>query len=527
MTAPTTEVVPSEIRSTSISMASVKNLSIKTGWSPRHIYTENYDLRDNNSASVVPAGGVVPNDDPANGGAASSAFSDDGADWWMSVVQIEVAADLTDNVSVVVNLFNQRDWNAHEWEESCSSDLSGVSGGGCSGASNVSEEFDIGVDLAYVQMKEIFYAPLTITIGRQDIEFGRGLVFGNFQIQDPQSGIIADEYSAVTSFDAFRATLDFEPWTVDFVVTNPAQGGGIPAQGDPNDEDDRYFWFANVNYQFSEYNAEWEGYFGLDHDRASNSAEAAEFVYSNAAEKTYVIGTRAQFDPVENLTVGAEVAYQWGDFYGGTNTVANPEVDRDAWMGNIFGAYTWNENEYTPWFGLEFVHFSGDEIGSGENEGWNGLFRSPTYGLIRDYLDVIYATALTSDSTSIGGAAGPVGGTNHEHFSVSGGLSPMDDLSIDLIYYWFWMDEDTFVGVGGLSPDRQKLSDDVGNELDVNLTYAYTEDVTFGLTLGWFMPGDVYDDYRPGTTRQGSEDFTNGETDGTATLVTTSVAVVF
>ena len=27
---------------------------------------------------------------------------------------------------------------------------------------------------------------------------------------------------------------------------------------------------------------------------------------------------------------------------------------------------------------------------------------------------------------------------------------------------------------------------------DVNLTYNYTEDVTFGVSLGWFVPGDVF-----------------------------------
>ena len=31
----------------------------------------------------------------------------------------------------------------------------------------------------------------------------------------------------------------------------------------------------------------------------------------------------------------------------------------------------------------------------------------------------------------------------------------------------------------------------LGNEGDVNMTYNYTEDVTFGVSLGWFASGDA------------------------------------
>ena len=38
---------------------------------------------------------------------------------------------------------------------------------------------ELELDLAYVQMKEIFYSPLTLTLGRQDLWFGRGFIIGN------------------------------------------------------------------------------------------------------------------------------------------------------------------------------------------------------------------------------------------------------------------------------------------------------------------------------------------------------------
>lgn len=455
--------------------------SLDVSWT----YREDFDLRSGNDQAL--ANTLVADAVRARGAAATADAQNDGADYFTSIAQVEVAADLTDNVSVVINLFNQRDWNADVFDAGTST-------------ANTANEFDLGVDLAYIQLKEAWYEPLTMTIGRQDIEFGRGFILGNFNIQDPQATIIANELSAVTAYDAVRSTLDFAPWTVDFVFANIAQGSA-------NSEDDRSIWWANINYQFSEYNAEWELYFGADSDRNTNNAAAADAVRSTSREQTYVVGTRAEFDPVTNLTLGAEVAYQFGESYG-TTAVATPDVDRSAWAFDLYGQYVWNENAYRPWVGLEFVYLSGNEAGTTDNEGWNGFFRSPTYGVIREYLDVLYTTALTTDS----GTTGPTAATNHQHFAVSGGLSPMDDLSIDATYYWFWTAEDFLTGT-------TNRGDEVGSEIDVNVTYNYTEDVTFGLGFAWFIPGGIYDSYNIVAT--------GGSTNDTATQVTGSVGVVF
>ncbi len=469
--------------------AETQTVKVSGSVDAKWIYKEDFDLRDGNDTSIVPLAGTVP----GTGATSSATDSNDAADWFMSTVQVEIAADLTDNVSVVINLFNQRDWNSNVYD------------GGTTGASatNTGAEFDLGVDLAYVTLKEAFYAPLTLTLGRQDIEFGRGLIFGNWQIQDPQAAIAADEFSAVTAFDAARATLDFEPWTLDFVYANIAQG-------DHNDEDDRSFWFANVNYAFSEYNAEWEGYLGADYDKATNDATAGLLVQPNTNE-TYVVGTRAQFDPVSNMTIGGEVAYQMGDSYAGT--VRNVEArDIEAWMFDIFAEYRWSDHAYKPYVGLEYFFTSGDETSSGTTfEGWNGLFRSPTYGVIHDYLETYYETALTGDGAS---------STNFQTFFVSAGFAPMEDLKIGGKYYWFWSDEDIINTTAG----TQNVGNELGSELDLDITYDYTEDVTFTLGLAWFFPGDVYSSANTATAVGAVG---HGEVDSTATQVVTGVNVTF
>jgi hypothetical protein len=88
----------------------------------------------------------------------------------------------------------------------------------------------------------------------------------------------------------------------------------------------------------------------------------------------------------------------------------------------------------------------------------------------------------------------------------------MEDLMLDAKFYWFWNDETLQAGGGDLSSD-------IGKELDIHVKYAYTEDVSFGLNLAWFFPGDQYNGYgqETGTT----------DTDAVATQVISNVSVLF
>src|SRR3989338_7066784 len=77
--------------------------SIDAYWFNRH----NYDLKAGNDIGVIPVTGTGY----AGGGAtADTNFRSNTADWFRSNTQIEVSADLTDNVSTVINIVNQRDW---------------------------------------------------------------------------------------------------------------------------------------------------------------------------------------------------------------------------------------------------------------------------------------------------------------------------------------------------------------------------------------------------------------------------------
>ena len=80
----------------------------------------------------------------------SSTYPGGDVTFFLSSVAVQIDADMTDNVSTVVRLAQQRDWNS---------------------SSSTTNEFDVQLDLAYVVLKEMVYAPLTVMIGRQDLVF--------------------------------------------------------------------------------------------------------------------------------------------------------------------------------------------------------------------------------------------------------------------------------------------------------------------------------------------------------------------
>ena len=70
-----------------------------------------------------------------------------------------------------------------------------------------------------------------------------------------------------------------------------------------------------------------------------------------------------------------------------------------------------------------------------------------------------------------------------------GSIQPIESLTLKANYNLFWTQEDYLV-------TQAKSGGYIGSEIDLQATWDYTEDVSFGLLAGWFMPGEVYFDGR-------------------------------
>ncbi|MFH1778879.1 MAG: alginate export family protein [Candidatus Omnitrophota bacterium] len=521
--------------------AAVQNIKVSGEVGARSLFLSNYDLKDESleSTSVTTPPGVA---------GSGLEIADDDDSFILSTVKVGIDADLTDNVAASLILANQTRWGQ------------GAAFG------------DIDLNTAYVTLKEFFYSPLTLKIGRQPLIYGQGLIVGPGIFRDPAgafpqptdtlldptpfgigvasplvpvSGPMGAQYSISTNYDAIRATLDLDPWTIDgvYATINETNVGIAGAN------QDEYLTGVNVGYKFDVYNAGLEGYYFFNKDETFNStlgyvrqstitrlgqnlAARNDATVLGVGSRSYeqqevhVVGLRGDITPLESLVLSGEGAYQFGELqddtgpYNATTSQGPLERDRQAWALNLEGNYAWTEVAYKPNLGLGYVFLSGEESGNaGDFEAWDPMFKGKFFSAIRDFHAGDQADS-TIDGTGAFGSQlystvdqnDTAGATNSHILFVDGGLKPLEDLTLRARYLHFWFHETPVAG-------RNK---NIGDEVDASLVYDYTEDVQMELTGAWFIPGKYYDQ---ATEYNGvTGDF---RSNNLATSVTGSVRVAF
>ncbi|MCM8812247.1 MAG: alginate export family protein [Candidatus Omnitrophica bacterium] len=439
--------------------AEVQNIKVGGDIDLKAISTHNYDLKEKNLN--VPGGGAA-----FQGGAVTN---DDNSSFFLSTVRVTVDADLTDNVSAHVRLLNQRIWDAA-----------------------ISATDQINIDNAYVVLKEFLYSPLTVMVGRQDLNYGTGFIVGPGLLADPNGafstvatgsqGQIGQEHSAYNSYDAIRMILDFAPVTIEGLIAK------INETGVSTDDQDLYG--VIVNYKVGdEWNSELEPYWFHKNDES-----AALSFFDSIGTTTYdvnrvhTIGLRIASSPVQNLKLNLEGAGQFGELEERTLQL---ERDREAYAALIEAHYTWADCSWTPTTGFGWVFFSGDE-GVNPNtpqanqqqvddvESWDQMYRGSFFTYINEFFagfggTNLYTTFDTTDTAS---------NTNRHLFYGDLSFMPMEDITVWARYSHIRFDEEPIQG----------RSSHAGDELDMKVVYAYTEDVDLGLGAGWFIPGQYYED---------------------------------
>jgi len=417
--------------------------------------------------------------------------SNDWATFLQSTAEVQIDADLTDNVSGVIRLVNQRVWgdqpygSTNYWNDENPTELGMVGVPFREAVSDhyvdvSSEAFKVDVDLAYIELKEFLYSPLTLRIGRQDLWFGRGFIIGA-NLRDPQNTLFAKEYTATKSFDAIRATLDYDPWTIDAVYAKMSEDF-------MRSDDDTNLFGINVGYVFDDYNAEAEGYWWYRQDRHVGDDFFRTQIGSDGqtSNDIHTIGLRGSFDPIEDWTVAVEGAYQFGDAM--ILQKQDQDIDRSAWAFDaaVECRYWQDDFAWKPVGGLEYIFYSGEnEMGDkmdgsgatpnpdGTWSGWDPMYRGKFDTAIREFQNVFYQTAQKSCPSY----------TNQHQVILSSSIQPTDSLTISSRSAWFWLAED-FTESNG---DKY-----VGQEIDISATWDYTEDVSFNLLTAWFFPGDHF-----------------------------------
>jgi hypothetical protein len=414
---------------------------------------------------------------------------DTDASHFMHNAEIQLDADLTDNVSATIRVVNQTDWDVSHINDNTAADgdpQNVVGAGALDGAQDHYGEFDVILDEAYVTLKELFFTPLTVRIGKQDIWFGKGFIIGA-NWDDPNGQISSDEYTSLKSFKAIRGTWDFEPWTLDAVYA-------MIEENEIQADDDRDIMGINLGCILDYYNAEVETYYWLVRDdelpNRLGGLDPAAAGPGNTEHDTskenriYCVGARGSFDPHEDITLWGEMALQRGVYIANMNQ--QEPRDREAYAVDVGAECRLWEEQYAwrPILGAEYIFYSGqnrdDDREGHDYHAWDRMFRGKVDSAIHEWYNVFYTTGMPTTERA---------DENLHQLILMGSIEPMDNLTVDARFINFRLHENW--------PDRPNVTmgsenKDVGRELDIELTYEYTEDVTFGLLTAWFWPGDYY-----------------------------------
>lgn len=334
---------------------------------------------------------------------------DDDYGWIDTRARVTVEADLTDNVLTVITLEAEGAW----------------------GEGQAVDMWDVVIDEAFVQLSELYYSPLTVKIGRQKLNFGRGFIISDAEL--------------FWSFDAVRATLDFYPWTIDGVASKLVETYAV--------DDDADMFGVNVRFAADLWDV--EAYLWSVIDK------------SDANVQPMPLGIRGDITPIEALDIWGEATYEFGEF---------GNADIVAWAINAGATFTFAMG-WEPSVSVQYVFGSGDANPStGDYEAYVELFEYDYWGYAYSpYLSNIH---IINASLSV---------LPLENLTlVVDWYYYLQDKKAAMIM------GDPLQDNGGVLATTNGLDEDLGMELDLVAEYDYSEDVSTQLIAAFFFPGDAY-----------------------------------
>ena len=358
----------------------------------------------------------------------------EGSSFLYTGARVYVSAELSNNISAMVRFINEKDWGISD---------------------SYNDSGAVSLDLAYLKVADLMVPGLNLTVGRQEIQMGDGLVVGSRyragDYQHPANPIGAPDLGLEKAFEAIKLDYAFTaaPVTVSAFKSKITE-----------------------NYASSTSDGD---LYGLDIGiKGQNLLINPYYVnYTQAASEANVIqtaGLKLGWNPMEALGISVEYAKQFGE-----DKTASPKKDYEGWALVVGADYKFATN-MKPVVSVMYADFSGQKASATDVKAWVPVFPSN----IASRVGKIAYPALFSNgegSFDIGSGSGV------RVLKLGLGLQPTEKVGVNLD--WFNLTaKETASGV----------SDSVGNEIDLGITYAYSEDLSFGLDLGYLIKGNYIED---------------------------------
>lgn len=361
----------------------------------------------------------------------------------VGTTKLRFDADMTEDVSAVIELINERLWGQNQLSYSSTNDGKETDG--------------VDIHLAYVKMKDFLGMPATITIGRQQMKIGSGLIMrggSELSVLDTAGSVssLAECFTRKNAVDGIRMQLDFDPVAVDLFYQKWAEGS------ESSRTDDTNYYGIDVQYNMSEGTN--VGAYAIVKDFGGYDDFTA---YS-----AYTYGARTAIAVNDNIDVKVEAAIQLGDDVTSTERLKANIVD-------VAFNYKMLDSANTK-IGLAYQRASGDKVGSLDQEAWNKF---------RGGFDLGIATMFTNESSNV------------QVFKASMSRDIREDIMLSADYRYLmqarasnatsYTDGDTGASYTVVGKNRE-----LGQSIDLKLAYDYTEDVEMGLAQGFFFPGQYF-----------------------------------
>lgn len=362
--------------------------------------------------------------------------------FFQTTVRVQVEAALSSNVQAVVSMINERTWGQ---------DFDMIVGRG------------VDIDLAYVKLNELMGGILTV--GRQPLLIGEGMVVGSayraFAYPTLQVGNVlgAADLGTQTAFDAVRMEWAMQSSSLQLFVAKivetfvGANFGTLPT-GDVTLYGIDWCWKPEI--------------FSVNPYIVALSA-----AQSTTGTNLYTLGVRGTFTPVDSiLTLKGEVARQFGE--------ATTTADFKGW-GGYLGAEFGLSGDLMPKFVVQYTYMTGQDPTDTDVSLWIPVFPSDVASRVGK---IAYASMFgLGESVAVMKAGPNVYLTGIQALKLGFSMNATEKLGMAVDFYNLRANES---GTFGSS---------FGNELDLGFTYMYSEDVNFGLDLGYFMTAGFVDDY--------------------------------
>lgn len=369
----------------------------------------------------------------------------DGNSYYFTAARAFISAELSNKVSAMIRFIDERDW-------------SGTVGQDVAGRI-------VMTDLAYIKVGDLLIPNLNMTVGRQEIQMGDGLVVGSQYRAGILNRIVALSYyydmGMQKAFDALRFDYSFAAVPVNLTVfkakITEAYDNGLVIDVNDSDLMGLDLVWKCEKFSLNPY------YVNL-----SNAGGVLNYG-TQEADTLSTYGLRATVNPIEALALSAEYAKQAGENKIGAG------FDYEGWAFT-FGAEFKFASAMMPVLSFGYNDFSGAKVTDVDAKNWVPVFPSNIASRVGK---IAYAAIFPGGEGAFG--FGPASGV--KVFKLGFGIQPVEKIALSL--NWF-----------NLKANEKPagFKDSVGNEIDLGINYAYSEDLSFGLDLGYFMQGDYIED---------------------------------